>query len=147
MAVAERRAKVSWQGDLRAGSGEIQPGSGAFGPLPVVFPARLESDSGTTSPEELIAAAHATCYAMSLTGTLYSNGQQPESVEVTAICRLDRTEAGLKIEGIELQASARLPGATEDEFKSLAQKAEERCPVSNALRPGVPIRLEAKLAT
>jgi osmotically inducible protein OsmC len=145
MTVAERRARVRWQGELRTGEGTIEPGSGAFGPLAVRFPARLESESDTTSPEELIAAAHATCYVMVLANVLSSNGFPAEDLEVTAVCRLNRTEDGLKIEGVELQPQARIARIDASQFDDFARKAEQRCPVSNALRANVNITVEPRL--
>lgn len=147
MPTAERQAIVRWEGDLRSGRGVIEPASGAFGPLPVSFPARLESRGDTTSPEELIAAAHASCYAMALTNTLTANGHQPQDLTVTAVCGLNRSEDGLKIQEIELRASANIPRISQEEFEELARRAEQRCPVSNALRGSVAIRLEARLGS
>ncbi len=147
MPMAERRATVVWQGDLKSGRGTIESGSGALRSLPVTFPARLESDSATTSPEELIAAAHATCYSMVLANTLASNGHQPEHLEVEARCQVERTDRGLVIRRVTLNASARVPGLDTSAFHDLARKAEQSCPVSNAFRGNLEIELKANLLT
>jgi len=141
MTVATRRATVVWEGDLRTGSGVVDAGSGAFDSLPVSFTQRLESESETTSPEELIAAAHAACYAMSLSNTIAANGSQPERLEVSASCDLDRTAEGLTIKAVHLDVR----GNVQEAFRELALKAEQRCPVSNALRPSVAIDVTAEL--
>jgi len=147
MPVATRKATVIWEGDLRSGFGVVDAGSGAFDSLPVSFTQRLESESEDTSPEELIAAAHAACYAMSLSNTIASNGSQPERLEVTARCDLERTADGLAIKAVHLDVRGRVPRLEQDTFRDLALKAEQRCPVSNALRGSVAIDVTAELAS
>ncbi len=143
MPLAERTASIVWQGDIQTGGGRIESGSGSF-QAPVSFPSRLESESENTSPEELMAAAHASCYAMALANTLHANGHRPERLEVTAVCKLHRTEEGLRIQEMELHASAWDGRMDQETFATLAQKAEERCPVSNALRGQVAIVVNAE---
>jgi|FLYL01.1.fsa_nt_gi osmotically inducible protein OsmC len=145
MALQERKATCVWEGDLRAGAGRLRVGSGAFPELPVTFSARTEAADGKTSPEELIAAAHATCYAMAFSNTLAQAGKPPERLEVEAVCSLDRVEGGLKITTMRLTVRGRVPGAEAGEFRELAATAEQRCPVSNALRGNVDIQVEASL--
>ena len=140
----ERKAKVVWAGDLRSGQGEISTGSGAIS-LPVNFPARLESESDVTSPEEMIAAAHATCYAMSLSNLLATGGNPPERLEVNATCTLDRTDAGLKIAKMQLDVSGKVAGMDAAAFAEAAKQADQRCPVSGALRGNVDISVNANL--
>ena len=145
MAVAERRAEVVWQGNLIQGSGTVTPGSGAFGTLPVTWASRTEDPNGRTSPEELIAAAHAACYAMAFSNTLNGAGTPPERLNVTATCALDRVDGKMKIVSMDLNVQGVVPGKTQAEFEELAKTAEQGCPVSNALRGNVEIRLTATL--
>jgi len=141
---AVRRAEVTWKGSLMEGSGSVDAvGSGAFGPLDVTWAARSEESSGgKTSPEELIAAAHAACFSMALSHALAQAGNPPEelktSAEVTFVPGTGITEIDLKVRG-------RVPGLDEDGFRQAAETAKENCPVSKALA-GVPeITLDASL--
>lgn len=146
MALAERRAEVIWQGTLTQGTGTVNTGSGALSQLPVTFAARTERPDGKTSPEELIAAAHATCYAMAFSNTLTQSGKPPQQLTVTAVCSLDRTDTGLKITTMTLDVRGVVPGITQASFEEAARKAEMGCPVSNALRGNVAITVNATLA-
>jgi len=145
MALAERRAEVVWEGNLTQGSGRVHVGSGAVGDLPVTFASRTERADGKTSPEELIAAAHATCFAMAFSNTLNTAGSPPEKLTVDAVCALDRVEGGLKITTMNLDVRGRVPGIDAAKFEELAHKAEQGCPVSGALRNNVRINLTAHL--
>src|SRR5712692_11394950 len=110
MAKAERKAEVTWEGSLMQGSGKIvSVGSGALGELPITWASRTERSDGKTSPEELIAAAHAGCYAMAFSNTLNSGGTPPERLHVTATCTLDRVGGGLKITTVRLDVRGRVP--------------------------------------
>ena len=111
--------------------------------LPVSFATRTENPDGKTSPEELIAAAHASCYAMALSNALGEQGNDPEELKVTATCVLDM--GSLKITTVVLDVSGRVPGLDEEGFRSAAEQAEQVCPVSNALRGNVDIQLNASL--
>ncbi len=142
MALVERRADVVWEGDLRQGAGRLRVGSGAFPELSVTFSARAETPDGKTSPEELLAAAHAICYAMALTYVLTQAGQPPERVAVTAVCGWD--PMALRVVRMALRPQAQAAGLTTDRFQELARQAEQLCPVSNALRGNVEIMLEFK---
>jgi osmotically inducible protein OsmC len=147
MALAERRATIVWEGPLRDGSGRLEVASGAFPAQTMTFAARAEGADAKTSPEELIAAAHATCYAMAFSNALATDGgHAPERLEITAVCSLDRVEGALKITTMHLTARGRVPGIDDARFKELARTAEGRCPVSNALRNNVQITLDAALA-
>ena len=140
MAMQERRASITWHGDLQTGNGDLEVGSGAFPKLNLTFSARTESAGGMTSPEELIAAAHATCYAMVLANMLkQETGNAPDAFEVTAVCSLDRVEGALKITGMDLSVKANVPGIDAAKLKEMAATAEQRCPVSNAIRGNVPV--------
>ncbi len=145
MALAERTANVVWQGNLTQGSGNITLNSGATGTLPVTWAARTEEPGGKTSPEELIAAAHAACYAMAFSNTLNQNGTPPEQLDVTATMTLDRVDGAVKITTEQLNVRGRVPGLDQSAFEELAKTAEQRCPVSNALRNNVEIRVNAQL--
>ena len=144
MATFERNAHIDWEGTIKEGKGEVKGGTGAFS-LPVTFPARVEKPGGKTSPEELIAAAHAACYAMALAATLGSKNAKARKLHVTATIGADFGEAGLKIQSSRLQATAEgLEGINAAQFSDIAKEAEGRCPVSNALRGGLKIELEAR---
>jgi osmotically inducible protein OsmC len=142
---AERRASVTWNGDLLGGSGTIdEVGSGAFGPLDVSWAARSEEHSGgKTSPEELIAAAHASCISMALANGLAKAGTPPERLQTTAAVTF---VPGTGITKIALSIRGTVPGLDADGFRAAAEDAKANCPVSKALA-GVPeITLDAQLA-
>jgi osmotically inducible protein OsmC len=142
----ERRAHATWEGDLRSGSGKFDVGSGAISGQEVTFASRFTPESGgKTSPEELIAAAHATCFSMALASTLAQEGHPPTKLETDALCTLDQTDAGYRITTMHLTVRGEVEGIGEDEFEAAAKQAKEGCPVSNALG-GVEISLEASLA-
>jgi lipoyl-dependent peroxiredoxin len=146
MASIERRAEVTWEGSLASGSGEATAGSsGAFGPLPVTWTARTEQPDGKTSPEELVAAAHAACYAMALSHTLAEAGSPPERLSVSAVVGAELGDDGLRVTTSELAVTGRVPGMDASDFTRHAQDAERGCPVSNALRGNVEIRVDARL--
>ncbi len=141
---AERRASVTWNGDLMGGSGTIdEVGSGAFGPLDVSWAARSEEASGgKTSPEELIAAAHASCFSMALSGGLAKAGNPPERLRTSATVTF---VPGTGITKIALTVLGSVPGLDADAFREAAEGAKKNCPVSQALA-GVPeITLDAQL--
>lgn len=141
----ERSANVVWDGDLDSGQGRLTTKtSEVLVSMPVTFASRVEEAQGGTSPEELLAAAHATCYAMSLAGALARAGTPPEQVEIEATCGLERSDAGLRIASMRLVVVARYPG-DEQALREAAKTAEEDCPVSNALRGNVDISVEARL--
>jgi len=139
----ERRAQVTWQGDLMSGSGTIESvTSGVFGDLPVSWQARSEEPGGKTSPEELIAAAHAACLSMALSHGLAQAGHPPEQLETSATVTF---QPGEGITKIALTVEGRVPGMSADDFRSAAEDAKQNCPVSKALA-GVPsVTLEANL--
>jgi lipoyl-dependent peroxiredoxin len=144
MANVERRAHVVWEGDLMGGSGTLtEEDSGALREAPVTFAARTQSPDGKTSPEELIASAHATCYAMALSNTLAEQDASPTRLEVDAVCILDDEQ--LKITTVDLNVRGQVSGMSGDDFEDAARQAEQICPVSNALRNNVEIRLNARL--
>lgn len=143
MAGFERSVDVAWQGGLKDGQGTAKAGTGAFS-LPVSFPSRVESPQGRTSPEELIAAAHASCYAMALSATLGRQNASAERLDVTATVQADLGEAGIKIHTSRLRVKATgLKGLDAAKFPDVAREAEGKCPVSNALRGSLKIEVEA----
>ena len=141
---AERSATVVWQGDLMNGSGTIaEVPSGAFGPLDVTWASRAEEPNGRTSPEELIASAWASCFAMSLSGRLARGGNPPEKLETSARVTFQPGEGITK--GV-LSVRGTVSGMDESAFRDAAEAAKENCPVSKALA-GIPdVTLEASLA-
>jgi osmotically inducible protein OsmC len=142
---AERRAAVTWNGDLMSGSGTIdEVGSGAFAPLDVTWAARSEEASGgKTSPEELIAAAHSSCFSMALAHSLAQAGNAPERLQTSATVTF---VPGTGITKIALSVRGTVPGLDEEGFREAAEDAKKNCPVSQALA-GVPeITLDAELA-
>jgi len=144
MADVERRAHVVWEGDLAGGNGRLtEESSRVIEEIPVTWASRVERPDGKTSPEELIASAHATCYAMALSNVLTEHDAQPERLEVDAVCTLD--EQQLKITNVNLNVRGTVPGIGEDEFENAAREAEQLCPVSNALRGNVEIQLQTRL--
>src|SRR5579884_1824900 len=146
MVKAERHAQVEWQGSLVKGNGKIvEVGSGAIGQLPITWASRTERSDGRTSPEELIGAAHAACYAMAFSHALAQAGTPAESLNVNATCTFEQVEGGFKITTMNLDVKGKVPGMDEASFEKAAQQAEQGCPVSNALRNNVQIRLNAHL--
>lgn len=137
----ERTAEVTWQGSLMEGNGTIESvGSGAFGPLDVTWAARAESDSsGHTSPEELIAAAHAACFSMALSHGLAEAGTPPTTLSTSATVSF---EPGTGITKIALRVQGDVPGIDDDVFRQAAEGAKENCPVSKALASVPEITLE-----
>jgi lipoyl-dependent peroxiredoxin len=141
---AERHASVTWTGNLTSGSGRIdEVGSGAFGALDVSWAARSEESSGgKTSPEELIAAAHAACFSMALSGGLAKAGNPPEQLSTSAAVTF---VPGTGITSVALSVRGRVPGIDRESFREAAEAAKDGCPVSKALA-GVPeISIDAEL--
>jgi lipoyl-dependent peroxiredoxin len=143
MATAERRAEVVWEGNLPRGSGRFTVGSGAMGEQPVTWASRTERSDGKTSPEELIAAAHGSCFAMALSNVLAEGGTPPERLEISAVCTFDVDN--VKVSSVDLDIRGRVPGIDAEDFQSAVEQAEQGCPVSNALRGNVEMRVTASL--
>jgi osmotically inducible protein OsmC len=141
---AERRAEVTWSGSLMEGAGRIEStGSGVLRGLDVTWASRSEPDeSGRTSPEELIAAAHASCLSMALSHGLAQAGNPPESLRVSATSTF---VPGTGITSMKLDVTGRVPGVDEAGFRQAAESAKENCPVSKALAGNVEISLDARL--
>ncbi|QOR72680.1 OsmC family peroxiredoxin [Ruania alkalisoli] len=135
-------ASTAWTGDLFNGSGRTTFDTSGLGTFDVSWKARTEPGAGTTTPEELIAAAHASCFSMAFSNELASNGTPPESVNTAAEVTF---EPGTGITGIALTVSAVVAGISEEDFQRIAAAAKDGCPVSGALR-ATPITLSATLA-
>jgi osmotically inducible protein OsmC len=148
MAMAERRARVVWDGSLREGGGELEFASSGIGSFPVTWASRVEQPGGKTSPEELLAAAHAACYAMALNATLGRAGQQPQQLAVTATVTLDSADGGgLRVTSSALEVTGVVPGLDQTAFQETAEQAEQSCPISNTLRGNVAITVKATLTS
>ena len=145
MATFSRHVDVDWSGSIMEGKGTAKAGSGAFS-LPVTFPSRIGEPQGNTSPEELIAAAHASCYAMALNATVGRKNGSIGRTRVTATVTADKSDAGIKITTSKLKVVAEnLQGIDKGQFAEVAREAESKCPVSNALRGSLSIELETEV--
>jgi osmotically inducible protein OsmC len=147
MAGIERRAEVVWEGALLDGHGVASAGSGAFGELPVTWAARTESPDGKTSPEELIATAHAACYAMAFSNGLAKNGTSATRLDVTAEVTFDKVGEGWKVTKSELRVRGNVPGIDAAKFGELAEAAKDGCPISGALKGNVALSVDAQLGS
>jgi len=143
--IAQRKADVVWEGDLLKGRGLVSLNSGAIPEFPVSWAARVEEPGGKTSPEELLAAAHASCYAMALSATLARNRTPPQKLHVTAACTLDKVGDSNRVTRMEINVTGSVLGINQQQFEELSKTAESRCPISNALRNNVEITLSSKL--
>jgi len=144
MSAAERTAKVSWSGNLLSGTGKIEfTGSGALAGADMTWASRSEPDEdGRTSPEELIAAAHASCFSMALSHGLAQAGTPPDRLNVQATSTF---VPGTGITAMKLDVTGRVPGMDEAAFEEAARNAAENCPVSQALKGNVDISVDAHL--
>jgi lipoyl-dependent peroxiredoxin len=144
---AVRQATVSWNGDLASGKGNVSgASSGAFKSLEVSWPRRSEPDAnGITSPEELLAASHASCYAMALSAGLGRAGTPPESLNVSATVTFDRVGDGFKVVSSALEVRGKVPNADEAAFQKAADAAKDGCPISQALKGNVDLSVKATL--
>ncbi len=143
---AKREAKAVWEGDLLSGSGVVTAStSQAFNELPVTWASRTESSDGRTSPEELVASAHASCFCMALSAGLGRGGTPPERLEVSATVTFDKVEAGWKVASSALTVTGRVPGLDQEGFAKAAEGAKDGCPISGALKGNVELSVEAVL--
>jgi lipoyl-dependent peroxiredoxin len=143
MAMAERRAEVVWEGNLARGNGSFTVGSGAMGEQAVTWASRTERSDGKTSPEELIAAAHASCFAMALSNVLDKGGTPPERLQISAVCTFDVDN--VKVSSVDLDVRGQVSGLDAEGFQNAVEQADQGCPVSNALRGNVEIRVNTSL--
>jgi osmotically inducible protein OsmC len=140
MAAIQRTASATWRGDLKSGKGQVDATSGVLRTTPYTFATRFENAPGT-NPEELIAAAHAACYSMAFSNYLSQQGHVPDSITTEATISLEEG----KINKMHLVTRGRVAGLDNAAFKRLAGEAEKKCPVSNLLRSGLAITLDAAL--
>jgi osmotically inducible protein OsmC len=143
---AIRRADAHWQGDLLTGSGTVSAGtSGVFTDLPVTWASRTEEPDGRTSPEELVAAAHAACFQMAFSNGLAKTGHPAERLDVSATVTFDETDAGWSVVSSALTVRGRVPGIDAEGFRAAADAAKDDCPISRALKGNVALSVEATL--
>lgn len=143
---AIRRAEATWSGALSTGSGAVSAvSSGSFSDLPVSWGARTESPEGKTSPEELVAAAHASCFAMALSGDLGRAGTPPERLAISAEVTFDKTDDGWRVVSSALTVRGVVPGMSEADFVAAAEAARDGCPISQALKGNVALSVDAAL--
>jgi osmotically inducible protein OsmC len=146
MMAVERRAKATWEGDLMGGLGEVSTESGVVESATVKWSSRAEQKDENTSPEELIAAAHATCVSMALAHGLAQGGTPAKRLESEATATFDRVGEGFRLTTMRLSISGEVDGLGEEEFRRAAEEAKENCPVSQALKGNVEVTLDAALA-
>ncbi len=143
---AIRRAEATWSGPLATGSGTVSAlSSGSFTDLPVSWAARTEAPGGKTSPEELLAAAHAACFEMALSGALGRAGTPPERLDVSAEVTFDKLEAGWRVVSSALTVRGVVPGMSAADFTAAAEATRDGCPISVALTGNVALSVEASL--
>jgi osmotically inducible protein OsmC len=141
-----RKALVSWKGDLQSGKGTLSAvTSNAFNSLPVTWGSRVEAADGRTSPEELLASAHATCFSMALSSDLAKAGSPPESLDVTCEVTADRIDGKLTVISSTLTVRGRVPGLDAERFAAIANGAKDGCPISRALKGNVQLNVDAHL--
>jgi osmotically inducible protein OsmC len=144
---AIRRADVVWEGDLMHGKGTLNAStSKAYSSLPVTWASRTEAADGRTSPEELLASAHASCFSMALSAGLARAGTPPERLEVSAEVTFDKVGDGFKVVSSALTVKGKVPGLDADGFKKAAEAAKDGCPISGALKGNVELSVNASLA-
>jgi osmotically inducible protein OsmC len=141
----ERSARATWEGDLIEGSGEVSTDSGVVRNARVTWSARAEQADENTSPEELIAAAHATCVLMALAGALARDGTPPGQLESQATATFEQTADGFRFTTMRLSIHGEVDGLDEEGFRRAAEEATETCPVSQALKGSVEVSLEASV--
>jgi len=143
MAMADRSASTVWEGDLAHGNGSLSLKSGATDDLAVTWASRTERSDGKTSPEELIAAAHASCFSMALSHELSEAGHKPDRLDVSATVTLDMVDDAPTVTGSKITVRGRVPDIDQDEFEKAAQGAGKNCPISRAL--SIDIDVDAQL--
>jgi osmotically inducible protein OsmC len=140
------RAEVTWEGSLTEGSGTVNSASSQnLKDVPVSWASRTEAHAGRTSPEELLAAAHSSCYAMALSGSLARAGSPPERLNVSATVTFDKAGEGWGVTKSALSVRGKVPGIDAAKFKELAEAAKDGCPISRALKGNVELSVEATL--
>ncbi len=142
----ERTANVEWQGSLASGSGKVSTQSGVVRDATVKWSSRAEQADENTSPEELIAAAHATCISMALSAGLAKAGSPPQRLDTEATATFEQVGEGFKMTTMRITIRGQVEGMDESAFREAAEQAKENCPVSQALKGNVEVSLDASLA-
>jgi osmotically inducible protein OsmC len=139
-------ATATWQGDLTSGSGEVSSNTSEhLRSLPVTWAARTEDPQGRTTPEELLAAAHAACFSMAFSNGLAKAGTTAERLEVTAEVTFDKADAGWGVKSSHITVRGTVPGTNPEDFRQAAEAAKDGCPISKALAGNVALSVEATL--
>ena len=141
MGTAERRAEMYWEGRLDQGVGSFTLGDWMVGEPPVTWEARVGPEGNNASPEELMAAAQASCFSMALSSVLEEAGTPPETMNVSTTCTLDEVDGRFRITTIDVDIQGRVPGLDAEGFRSIVEQADQICPVTNALRGNVDVRM------
>jgi lipoyl-dependent peroxiredoxin len=142
---AKRTARAVWEGDLLRGHGTVEGTSGGLRPVQVSWSARTEASGGKTSPEELLAAAHAACFSMALSNGLTRLQKPPERLSVSATATFDKVGDSWKVTTMELDVAGKVPGLAPAEFETAARAASQGCPISGALKGNVEITVRSRL--
>ena len=141
-----RRAEANWHGDLINGSGDVTAATTrVFADLPTTWKARTEEADGVTSPEELLAAAHASCFSMAISNNLAKAGTPPTRISVSVEITADKTDSGWTVQKADITVRGVVPGATQESFQEAADGAKDGCPISKALKGNVDLTVEATL--
>ena len=145
MTEIKRKAGAIWKGDLRSGEGVVSTESQTLFERPYTYKTRFDQDTTGTNPEELIAAAHAACFSMALASTLKKNGFDPKQTDTTATLTMKPQNGGYAITNILLHVRSEVPKIDNDTYQNLISEADKHCPVSNLLREGLSINIDATL--
>ena len=133
----QRSAEAVWRGDLKSGQGTTSTETGVLREVPYSFKTRFENDRQGTNPEELIAAAHASCFSMAFANMLSGAGHAPKEIKTSAVLTMKKVEGGFKLARVHLETTGRVDGLDEAAFQATAEKAKNGCPVSQLLKPGL----------
>ncbi len=141
-----REANAKWSGDLLSGRGSVSASTtGVFSDLPVTWASRIGEPDGLTSPEELLATAHAACYSMAVSNELAKAGTPPDSIATKVAITADKLDTGWTVQAAHITVRGRVPGATPETFREAADKAKDGCPISKALKGNVQLSVDATL--
>lgn len=143
--MADRKATTIWEGDLADGKGQVTLDSSGRGTFDVSWPARTEEPGGKTSPEELIAAAHSSCFSMAFSKQLADRGHVAERIETSATVTIERTDTGMTVTRSALRVRAAVPGIDKAAFDEAAAAAKDGCPVSKLVKGNAEVTVEAQL--
>jgi osmotically inducible protein OsmC len=133
----QRSAEAVWHGDLKSGQGTTSTETGVLREVPYSFKTRFENDRQGTNPEELIAAAHASCFSMAFANLLSGAGHAPKEIKTRAVLTMKKVEGGFKLAWVHLETTGKVDGLDEAAFQATAEKAKNGCPVSQLLKPGL----------